>query len=217
MILGVRIDTVARDDLKRRLALLLDEPRGHHIVTANPEIVLRAHRDPTYRAVVNAAYLVVADGFGLVLAGLLQGRGVDRITGVEILRELVTIAQDRGLSVHFALRPDGLSTLDDVRRTFPGLGVGERDVEIVIANHGAPLQDYWIMQHRNDFPRARIFVGVGGALDYLTGRIRRAPALVRDLGLEWLWRLIRQPRRARRIFRAVVEFPIVVLFNFFRS
>lgn len=222
-ILTTRIDVIRRHELRSRLLGMLDKPRAHVIVTANPEIVLHAHHDQKYRDVVNAADLVVPDGFGLVLAGLLQGRGVRRITGSDMLEALMSLARERRLRVLCALRAGGLTTAHDLQQAYPDLTLlflppsesGEKvrgmPADIVIANYGAPEQEFWIAQHHEQFPNSRIFIGLGGALDYATGRIRRAPMIVRGVGFEWLYRLIRQPHRARRIWRAVVEFPLAVV------
>ena len=202
---------IQRRELRAKLCAMLDEPRAHHLVTAKPEIVLRAHQDAQYRAVINAADVVVADGFGLILASLLRGRVVARITGMEIVGALLDLAQERRLSVHFVLKENGLSSVDDVSRIF-GEDGGESAV-IILVTLGSPDQEFWIAKHRDRFPNARIFVGVGGAVDYLTGRILRAPRFVQWVGFEWLWRLIQQPRRIRRIVNAVIVFPLTVLFH----
>lgn len=224
LILATRVDAIRKTELGAKLRAFFDEPRLHFIVTANPEILLQAHRDPKYRDVISAADLIVADGFGVVLAGLLRGRGVRRITGSDVLLELVTLARERQLRIQFLLPPDGLSSPADVRRLAERWGIAAEGVvlkkddrpesapaDIVISAHGAPAQEFLLREKRAFFPNARVLVGIGGALDYATGRIRRAPLFVRRLGLEWLYRFIREPHRARRIWRAVVVFPLKVL------
>lgn len=210
-ILATRVDAIRLEELGDKLRLFLEDPRPHVVVTANPEIVLQAHRDSAYRIILNVADLVVVDGFGLALAARVWGGGVGRITGVDVLGALCRLARERRLGMWFELWPGGLSTISDVRRALPGLDVQSPDPTIVICNYGAPEQEFWLRENSGRFPNARILVGVGGAVDYLTGRVRRAPAMVRRLGLEWLWRLFRQPRRIRRIWNAVVVFPLTVM------
>lgn len=212
-ILATRIDELQLSELDARLREFLNEPRVHVVVTANPEIVLRAHRDRAYRDILNTAHLIVADGFGLVLAVRLRGGGVGRITGVEVLDALCRLARERRLGIWFELKPGGLSSIADVQSALQGLDVQSSDPSIVICNYGAPEQEQWLAANKGRYPNARIFVGVGGAVDYLTGRVSRAPRFVQRLGLEWLWRLFRQPRRIRRIWNAVIVFPLVVFMN----
>ena len=186
--------------------------KRHLLVTANPEILVQTTQDERYKSIIENADAVVADGFGIVLAGLLRGNRIQRLTGVDLTTELLKIATDRDLPVHFALYGSGLTTLDDLRLRFHGLRMADsHEATIVIANFGAPKQEYWLDEHRKEFPNARILIGVGGALDYLCGKVRRAPRLVQSIGLEWLWRLVRQPKRWKRIWNAVVVFPWKVL------
>lgn len=218
-ILGISIDDEFRDaqELVRKL---LDEQRPHRIVTVNPEILLEAERNPAYRELIQTADVRTADGVGVVIAALLRGRRIRRITGSDLLNALLSVASEKKLRVFIAMAKTGLSHPEDFRlgSRFRGndivcvdLGVGERasdeKADIVIANFGAPLQEQWLAQSVADFPKARVFVGVGGAIDYFTEKVRRAPLIVRAVGLEWLWRLLRQPRRIRRIYNAVVKFP----------
>ncbi|HLM84128.1 MAG TPA: WecB/TagA/CpsF family glycosyltransferase, partial [Candidatus Bathyarchaeia archaeon] len=88
-----------------------------------------------------------------------------------------------------------------------------KSAEIVFVNFGAPDQERFISQNRAKFPRAKILVGVGGTFDFLTGKIRRAPRIFRFFGLEWLWRLSQEPKRIKRIWKAVVVFSMVATFK----
>jgi N-acetylglucosaminyldiphosphoundecaprenol N-acetyl-beta-D-mannosaminyltransferase len=80
-----------------------------------------------------------------------------------------------------------------------------------MCNFGAPWQEFFIRSQKNDI--IKIGIGVGGTFDFWTGKVKRAPIFLRKIGLEWMWRLIQQPKRMRRIFRAVIIFPIRVIFN----
>lgn len=91
--------------------------------------------------------------------------------------------------------------------------ITESGADVLLVAFGAPTQDLWIAYHAADLPRVKIAMGVGGTFDYLAGVVPRAPSGVRMIGFEWLYRLIRQPHRARRIFIAVVLFPLAVLFS----
>lgn len=221
-ILGIKIDDDVRD-ARKLVEKLLDEQRPHRIVTVNPEILLEAERNPAYRELIQTADVRTADGVGIVIAAALRGRRIRRVTGSDLLGALLTVAADEKLNIFVATAKAGLSSAADVRARAHAryssvniraidVGVGERasdeQADVVIANFGVPLQEQWLAQAMPDFPKARIFVGVGGAIDYFTGKVRRAPLFVRAVGCEWLWRLFKQPRRARRIYNAVVKFPM---------
>ena len=94
----------------------------------------------------------------------------------------------------------------------PGQNILENGIinqaEIIFVNFGAPDQEKFIFGNKEKFPQAKILVGVGGVFDFLTGKLYRAPQWMRSIGLEWLWRLMQEPKRIRRIWSAVVVFPI---------
>ena len=89
--------------------------------------------------------------------------------------------------------------------------VNNSGAKLLLVAYGAPAQDLWIAKHLSRMPSVRVAIGVGGTFDFLSGRARRAPMCMRQTGLEWLWRLVLQPRRIKRIFTATVVFPWMVL------
>ena len=231
-ILGVRIDNFSVREIKENiLAILKNSPEQKFAATLNPEIVLKAHRDEKYRHILNSADLNICDGFGLRLAGFLKGRRLkSRFTGVEMADFLLENAKKFNLRVLVIATENSLSTPKEVERAinkkYPGLSVRSEyylpsqslfenaiieEAEIVFVNFGAPKQEKFIFENREKFPNAKILVGVGGTFDFLTGRIRRAPGFLRSIGLEWLWRIIQEPKRFRRIWNAVVVFPVLAL------
>ena len=88
--------------------------------------------------------------------------------------------------------------------------INAADPQVLLVAFGAPAQDLWIDRYKADLHHVRVAMGVGGTFDFLAGRIKRAPHIFRSLGLEWLWRLIQEPRRIKRIRNAVVVFPLLV-------
>jgi N-acetylglucosaminyldiphosphoundecaprenol N-acetyl-beta-D-mannosaminyltransferase len=229
-ILDVSIDLLSPAQLRKACAAVFTDVRKRvvWIVTANPEILLAAHRDASYRSILHRATYRVADGIGIVLAGLIQGKKVARITGGFFLEMLFSLAAQHNKSIHVVLHANGLTRENDLRQSLkehyptirlfvsslapkdpPATGVGD----IVIVTFGAPMQETWIATYKNRFPDARCFVGVGGALDVFCGVLPRPPRAMSFLGLEWLWRLVIQPKRWRRILRAVFVFPITVVFH----
>ncbi len=229
-LLGIDIDTLKRTELLGRAERWLSEESGfHRIATVNPEFLLLAREDALFRQSLAAADLRIADGFGIVLAFRFRGARVERFPGADIMEALLEIASTRHLSVFLAVRKGGLSTYEEVRsamlKKYPDMAIGGADIDprrasidgnaygirdtkydILISNFGAPEQEIFLELFRAQPGGIRIALGVGGALDYLTGRIARAPRAWQRLGLEWLWRLIRQPQRLGRIWNATVVF-----------
>lgn len=225
-LLGIDIDTLNRSELLARCECWLSEAGGfHRIATVNPEFLLLADQNASFRQALTAADLRIADGFGIVLAAWLRGVSLERFPGADIMEALLQIAHAQKIPIYLAIRKDGLSSYAEVRaailKQYPGMKVEGADLEsrqsldstiqnpgskIIFCNFGAPEQEIFLESLRAQPGSIRIAMGVGGALDYLTGRIARAPRLLRRLGLEWLWRLIQQPSRLGRIWNATAVF-----------
>lgn len=222
-ILGVRVDPVRPEQAVALVDAYIRGGGTHHIVTVNPEFVVQARGDQDFRQVLNGADLAIADGVGLLLAARVLGRPLPgRVTGVELVERTAALAAEQGYTVYLLGAADGVAEAAAavLRRRHPRLQVvgvyagsphPSHDLDIIqrvrAANpdilfvaYGAPAQDLWIRRNRAalDVPVA---VGVGGTFDYLSGRVPRAPGLVRRLGFEWLYRLVRQPWRWRRQLR----------------
>ena len=201
--------------------------RCRHLVTLNPEYVMAARRDPAFAQAIEEADLVTADGVGVAVAARLTGgragRRVRRVTGVDFVEWLAAESGPRAAPLFLLGAGQGVAEAAgrELRRRYPAARIGgwwsegtPRPVDdaetlarirasgahAVVVAYGAPGQVHWIHRNRDDLAAARIrvAVGVGGALDYLAGAAPRAPAAVRWIGLEWLYRLVREPWRWRR-------------------
>ncbi len=208
------------------------------VVTANPEILLAARRDPAYWNVLRAADFRFVDGFGLKIAGWLNGAKPARLTGVTLAEALVQQAAAKGTSVALIGGEEGNADKAawKLRRSYPELRVfaerggvitntGEDDdagaetrfrltqfaPEILLVAFGHPKQERWMARYLPDLPSVHVAIGIGGTIDYWAGAKRRAPDGFRKMGLEWLWRLFQEPQRWKRIFDAVIIFPLTVL------
>ncbi|MBI2439653.1 MAG: WecB/TagA/CpsF family glycosyltransferase [Candidatus Moranbacteria bacterium] len=229
-ILGIEMSSLTKKEILEHLRAFLDEPKFHRIATVNPEFLLLAEKNTAFRQSLLDADLRVADGFGIILAGFFSGQRMGRFPGADLMEEIIRISNGRGLSVYFAVRKDGLSSYGEVRaailKKYPNIKIFGRDLErsesrnwkveignsaIVLCNFGVPDQELFLAELKENGIESRLVMGVGGAFDYLTGKLRRAPRWMRALGLEWLWRLILQPRRLFRIWNAVVIFPIKII------
>lgn len=208
------------------------------VVTANPEILLEAHKDPAYAAVLRQADLLCVDGTGLWAALKFQDQPVERVTGMELAGELVVLARKnkwkialigggRGVAAQAAKgwtdRYPDLQIIAEEGGRIARDGTGDlaeeeavhrlvlQAPEIILVAFGHPRQERWIARRIGDFPSLKVIVGVGGTFDVWSGRIPRAPAFLRSLGLEWSWRLVQEPYRVPRILRAILLFPLVYL------
>lgn len=230
-IFGLPIEGEGAEAVLKRIAR---GGEGFWIVTANPEILLEARKNVAYRSVLRQADMRTADGFGLYAALRLLRRKVARLTGVELSEHLLQYAWQQGLKVGLFGGENGEAeeAAKKIRETYEGLNLyaeegarvtahGEEDSateearmrmmlygpDILLVAMGAPRQEFWIAKHREDFPALKAIVGVGGTFTFWAERIKRAPIWMRSFGFEWLWRLIQEPRRWRRIWNAVVVFP----------
>ncbi len=234
-ILGVYVDDTPLPESVAHCARLLRarRPGAAQIATVNPEFVMRARQDAPFRAVLNGAALATPDGSGIMLAAVILGRPLrGRTTGVALSEELVALAAREGYRVFLLGAQPGVAAEAGRiwARRYPGLqvagaypgspGEDERDeiaaritaaeADLLFVAFGAPTQDLWIAANRDRLPTVRLAMGVGGVFDYLTGRVPLAPPILRRAGLEWLYRLYRQPWRWRRML-ALPAFALAVL------
>lgn len=220
-LLGVRVDALDMERAIDRIERLASSAGSHLVATVNPEFVMRARRDPEFGRILEGAALCLADGAGITWAARRLGKPLPgRITGVDLLAPLAERAAARGLRVYFLGAATGVAELAaaHLRELAPTLVVAgchagmagpDGDAEsvalinaaradILLIAYGAPFQERWYDRNRGRLSVA-VFIGVGGAFDYLSGRVPRAPRWMREVGLEWFYRLLRQPRRALRM------------------
>ena len=235
-ILGVKIDNLSKEKILKKIESFLVSSDFHQIATVNPEFILKAQKNPKFREVLNGCDLSVADGFGIKCAFWRNFKNLNcRMAGVDLAERILKIAENRGLGVFLACRKDGLSSFQETKQAllekYPGLKIVGKDMlisaadakeiaavaplprnDILICNFGAPEQEIFIKNQKNGI--IKLGIGVGGAFDFWTGKIKRAPKLMRKIGLEWFWRFFQEPRyRMKRVLRAVIIFPIRVIFK----
>ena len=220
-VLGTRVHAVDRAQAVAWIDAWIQAGSSAHIATVNPEFVMRARGDTRFREVLERTRLNVPDGIGVVLAGRLRRLGVpERVTGIDLVWELARLAPRRGWRLMLVGGRPGVAgaAARELERGVPGLqtpevltGTPEPDGDaearraleharphLVLVAFGAPAQELWIQRNvAGRFSAAAI--GVGGAFDAITGRVPRAPATLQAIGLEWAYRLWREPTRWRRM------------------
>ncbi len=211
------------------------EPRVHQIATVNPEFVMAAQSDAAFRQVLRAADLCLPDGVGLLFAARRLGRSLpERVPGSELVYRLAERAAARGWPLFLLGAAPGVA--DEAAailiERYPGLiiagtyagspdpaeneaivqRVNDSGAAILWVAYGAPKQDKWIARNREMLTTVRVAIGVGGSLDFVTGRAVRAPQWAQDAGLEWLHRLYKEPWRWRRML-ALPRFGVKIMFS----
>ncbi len=232
-ILGVPIHAVTMAETLAWVAEAVATRVPRQICTPNPEFLMTARRDADFRAVLQAADLNIPDGIGLLWAARWLGdRLPERVAGSDLVGAIAAQAAQAGWRVFLLGAAPGVAerTAALLQAAHPGLMIAgtesgsprPEDVERLVAlittarpdvlfvAYGAPAQDKWIAAQRARLG-VPVSIGVGGSFDFIAGRSVRAPQWAQRLGLEWLYRLGREPWRARRIVTAVVEFPLAVM------
>lgn len=242
-ILGIKIDNITKNEAIKKIEQFLCSNKQCQIATINPEFLVTAQKDKEFFNILNQADLSLTDGFGLLLMShLLNCKIKERIIGSDLMNNLFKIAEKKDYKVCILNLKGGLSKKEEInlalKNKHPRLKFIVKDIKqnysdldiseiakfaprILIVGLGAPFQEKLIYYNLQKIPSIKIAIGIGGSLDFLTGKIARAPYFIKKIGLEWLWRLFSQPeqriRRLKRIFTAIVVFPILVLLEKFKK
>lgn len=224
---GVGFDNVTLAEAAARLRTDAAAGKcGTTVFTPNSEIVQMCIEDEALRQTVNSASLVIPDGIGVVKAARILGTPLKgKVAGVELGREVLAFAAQDGLPVFFLGGKPGVAeaAAEKMREAHPGLNVcGARDgyfqkegpendaavaqvnesgAKVLFVCLGAPTQEKWIAANRGRLPGVQILLGLGGSLDVYAGTVKRAPKIFIKLGLEWFYRLLKEPWRIGRMMR----------------
>lgn len=223
-LLGVPVDAIGYSSWLQRIGAWIAAGDGaRHVCTVNPEFIMIAQGDPIFFNILNRAAICVPDGVGLLWASKRSGvRLPERVTGSDGVPIIARQAAERGWKLFFLGAAEGIAerAATVLRQQYPKLVVSgvysgspaaaEEDeivdrinasgADILLVAYGAPKQDLWIARN---LPRLNVSMamGIGGSLDFIAGVVPRAPRWMRARGLEWLYRLLRQPWRLRRMLR----------------
>lgn len=229
---GVRVDAVTMSEALNIIEGFIKKEKPHQVITLNAEIIHQAWQDPALKEVIRKAHLVTPDGSGVVWAARKLGTPVpERVTGIDLVQALLPLAAQKGWSLYFYGGKPGVAAEAAIRlkALHPGLNITgvshgylneqennqlladlkAKKPRILLVALGAPRQEFWIRQHLADL-NIPVAIGVGGTLDVLSGQVKRAPAAFQKLKLEWLYRLLKEPRRARRLL-ALPKFTLAIL------
>ncbi|MCI9678414.1 MAG: WecB/TagA/CpsF family glycosyltransferase [Oscillospiraceae bacterium] len=218
-ILGVGFDNVTMEQAVAEGVRLLRTEGGHYAVTPNPEIVEICRADPEAMEAVNGADLVLADGIGVIYGAKLQKTPLKaRVPGIAFAQKLMERMAQGGDTLYLLGAKPGVAeeAARNLEKQYPGLQiVGTHDgyfqddgpviedikasgAAVVFVCLGAPKQEKWMKQN-GAATGARLLIGMGGCLDVFSGRVQRAPEVFQRLGLEWLYRVAKEPSRIGRV------------------
>lgn len=236
-ILGTRIDKVTFAEATRKALDILHGKTQNYFTTPNPEITLAALKDPEYQSILNKSSLNIPDGAGLLYASrFLKTIGKsnitikERVTGTDLAIKLIQLSKTEGFSIFFlgASKTSSEKTItyakkyeanvagsyiDDLNSKECIAAIKKAKPDLILVAMNFPRQEKWISKNLEKLPSVKLAIGIGGAFDFIARTRKRAPRLLRKLGLEWLYRLIQEPKRIKRIFNAVIVFPIKVLLS----
>lgn len=229
---GVKLQNTTQEALLGFVQRAIQEGAQRYIVTPNPEFVVQAQKDKNFKDLLNRADMSLPDGVGVVIASVLKyGHKINRLPGTDMTEWLIGRLASSGVRVALVgglddaaekaakiLRQrygnenifgfkDG-ATLEEINKVRPRL---------VFVGMGSPKQEFWMVQNMKNLPSGKIFMGVGGAFDFISGKVRRAPRWVRKAGLEWFFRLILQPWRWKRALKATFVFLYYIIKDIRRS
>ena len=220
-VMGVRFDNVTMDEALERAKTMLASEGADYVVTPNSEIVYEAMADDELKNLLNGASLVLPDGAGVVLGAKILGTPLkEKVAGVDFADQLLELLAQIGGSVYLLGSKPGVAELaaEKMVQKHPGLTIaGLADgyfkdegpvIEKINAAHpdvlfvclGAPKQERFMAAHRQAL-NVRLMAGLGGSLDSFAGPVKRAPRWMINCSLEWLYRLIKEPWRFRRMLR----------------
>jgi len=238
IILGCKLDPIESAEATDAIMRYAREGAGAQIVTLGTEMVVYAQRDPRYRAVVNTCALSLCDTVGLLAVARSRGAHLnERVTGVDLVEHLCERASREGVSVFLFGGAPGVA--DEAARVlqqrYPNLRIAgthngffaaeespaianqirESGAQLLFAGIGFPKQEFWLAEYLSQ-TGCGAGIGVGGSFDVISGKVERAPAAWRRMHLEWLYRLVKEPKRWRRQL-ALPQFVLMVAAQSVRS
>lgn len=221
-ILDIPISNLSREDFLDRIYKDLNiKQRSAFVVTANPEIIMNAMKSPSYRSSILKADYIVPDGTGVMMASKILKRPLaEKITGYDLVHTFLAYASEHKKSVFFFGAKQGVAAkaainavnlypgikIAGTKNGYSGLGkevaeeIANTEPDFVFVGLGAPLQEKWAAEYRHLFPHS-LLMGVGGSFDVLSGNSKRAPKIWLDYNLEWMYRLLTQPIRFKRMLQ----------------
>ncbi len=220
-ILGVRIDRLTLDQAEQKIWDFLNHDKLHMVFTPNSEMIMAAREDEELKWVLNEGDMNTADGIGVVYASRILGKPLrERVAGFDLAKRLLEPLPQKGYSLYLLGGAPGVAETakQKLENQYPGIKIvgtqhgyfkkdedeqvirqiNEVAPDILFVCLGMSKQEKWIYNNRDKL-RAKVCMGIGGSLDVFAGKAKRAPGIYQKLGLEWFYRLIKEPKRYKRM------------------
>lgn len=221
-ILGVQIDAVTREEAGKITENLIKQSNKSckMIFAPNVEFIMYAQKDKEFFDILKQSSLSTPDSIGVIIGAKLQKKSFpERIPGQSYFRKIIELSNEKGYSIYLLGGKPGIpeKAKENLEKIFPNVNIvgvhhgyfnenEEKEVieeinklqpNVLFVALGAPRQEKWIYNHRNEL-KVDVATGQGGTYDYEAGKIKRAPVWVQKIGMEWFWRLCREPKRIKR-------------------
>ena len=227
-ILGVRINNVDMDETMNKIGGFFDNDELNYIYTPNPEIVMRAGRDEEFKKIINSASLNLCDGIGLMIASKLKKKPLkSRVTGYDTSIKILELMNERHLSLFLLGAKPGIAekAIERINHDYPNIiiagynngyfngshnghascdeeevliqKINDSKADAIFVGMGAGYQEKFIYYNKDKL-KTKLAIANGGVIDVLAGNVKIAPAFIRKIGIEWLYRLIKEPKRFKR-------------------
>lgn len=233
-ILNIPVNPVSMTEVIDFLDCAIQKNEQNFLVTANAEIIMLAQNDEEYKKILTEqTNIILPDGAGVVWAGRHLGYSVpERVAGFDLFKKLLTLANAKSYKVFFFGGAEGIAqkAAEIAKKENPNLQVvgtlngyfkddeceeivkkiNDSGADLLFVALGAPKQEKWLAQWKEKL-QPKLLMGIGGSFDVLSGKTKRAPVWMQKAGLEWFFRLIKEPFRFKRMFTALPQFVIMVL------
>lgn len=231
-LLGFAIDTFSLTDAVSYAIGLIKDKKGAQVVTINPEMIEFASKNSDFANILHNADLVVPDGVGIKIGLKIKGTDIERVAGIEFSKKLIVECAKNNLPIALVgAKPHIIEkAAQNLKSEIQNLNIvyiqdgyfqdeqriltelSQNSPSLVLVALGSPRQEEFIVEARKLLPEA-VMVGVGGSFDVWSGEVERAPEIFQKLGLEWLYRTVKEPKRFKRIFPNLPMFVFRVLFS----
>lgn len=227
-ILGVRINNIDMDEAMKKIDGFFASDELNYIYTPNPEIVMRAGRDEEFKKIINSASLNLCDGIGLIIASKLKKKPLkSRVTGYDTSIKILELMNEKHLSLFLLGAKPGIAekAIEKINNDYPNIviagynngyfngshnghascdeeealiqKINDSKTDAIFVGMGAGYQEKFIYYNKDKL-KTKLAIANGGVIDVLAGNVKIAPAFIRKIGMEWLYRLIKEPKRFKR-------------------
>ncbi len=231
-VLNCSVDLLSADNALLKCRNALENKRNFQIITINPEMIMNAQKNPKFMEIVNSSDMNIPDGVGVKIALKFQKINQDNIRGVDFSRSLIKLANENNYKIAFLGAKEEIiqKVKENVLKKYPNLNIvylrngyftDDNEIinevtcanpEILLVGLGSPKQEIIISKLKEKL-NGCILIGVGGSFDVFSGVVKESPVVFRKLGLEWLYRTLKEPKRFKRIFPVLPLFLLKCIMN----